>query len=396
MGIQLLSISHKTAPIAIRELFAFTPEQQTELLRALCAEAKAAESVVISTCNRTEIYTYYTKEEQQQKLFSRLQRVLLEKAGALKVDHITDYLRFYQGEKAVRHLFLVAAGLDSMVVGEDQILGQVKKAHEQAREAGTTGKYLNTLFRYAVTCAKRIKTDTELSKTSVSTATLAIKAAEEALGGLAGKKIMVIGGTGEIGGIVLKNLYSMKGLHIYSTIRNITLSHDAHLKSESSHVIDYKERYSYVDEMDVVISATSSPHYTLTCHKLRERIHRSKPRVFVDLAVPVDIEESITEIPRTFLYNMDDMEALARANNQAKKQAAKEAGEILKEYEEEFMCWMIFQQAMPQIEKTKKWMLEEAEKKGFSKAIDKFFYRLREQASPGELEAVFRCLGEEL
>ena len=331
MGIQLLSISHKTAPLAIRELFAFTSEQQTELLKSLCQEAKALESVVISTCNRTEIYTYDTKEEQQQKLFSRIQRVVLEKAGALKVEHITDYLRFYQGEKAVRHLFLVAAGLDSMVVGEDQILGQVKKAHDQAREAGTTGKYLNTLFRYAVTCAKRIKTDTELSKTSVSTATLAIKAAEEALGGLAGKRIMVIGGTGEIGGIVLKNLYSMKGLSIYTTIRNITLSHDAHLKSESSQVIDYKERYSYVDEMDVIISATSSPHYTLTYHKLRERIHTEKPRVFVDLAVPVDIEEAVTEIPRTFLYNMDDMEALAKANNQAKKQAAKEAGEILKE-----------------------------------------------------------------
>ena len=113
-------------------------------------------------------------EEQRQKLFSRIQRVVLEKAGALKVDHITDYLRFYQGEKAVRHLFLVAAGLDSMVVGEDQILGQVKKAHGQAREAGTTGKYLNTLFRYAVTCAKRIKTDTELYKTSVSSANLAV------------------------------------------------------------------------------------------------------------------------------------------------------------------------------------------------------------------------------
>ncbi|MCI8375399.1 MAG: glutamyl-tRNA reductase [Lachnospiraceae bacterium] len=394
MGIQLLSISHKTAPLAIRELFAFTSEQQTELLKSLCQEAKALESVVISTCNRTEIYTYDTKEEQQQKLFSRIQRVVLEKAGALKVEHITDYLRFYQGEKAVRHLFLVAAGLDSMVVGEDQILGQVKKAHDQAREAGTTGKYLNTLFRYAVTCAKRIKTDTELSKTSVSTATLAIKAAEEALGGLAGKRIMVIGGTGEIGGIVLKNLYSMKGLSIYTTIRNITLSHDAHLKSESSQVIDYKERYSYVDEMDVIISATSSPHYTLTYHKLRERIHTEKSRVFVDLAVPVDIEEAVTEIPRTFLYNMDDMEALAKANNQAKKQAAKEAGEILKEYEDEFMCWMIFQQAMPQIEKTKEWMLKEAEKKGFSRAIDKLFYRLREQASPGELEAIFRCLEE--
>lgn len=395
MGICLLSISHKTAPLAIRELFAFTSEQQAELLGALRTEAGAAESLVISTCNRTEIYTFYPKEEQQQKLFSRLQRVVLEKAGALKVEHITDYLRFYQGEKAVRHLFLVAAGLDSMVVGEDQILGQVKKAHEQAREAGTTGKYLNTLFRYAVTCAKRIKTDTELSKTAVSTATLAIKAAEEALGTLQGKKIMVIGGTGEIGGIVLKNLYSMKGLHIYSTIRNVTLTHDAHVKSESNHVIDYKERYFYVDEMDVVISATSSPHYTLTYSKLKEQIHTEKPRVFVDLAVPVDIEEAIAEIPRTFLYNMDDFEALAKANNQAKKQAAKEAGEILREYEEEFMCWMIFQLAMPQIESTKEWMLKEAEKKGFAKAVDKLFYRLREQASPEELEAIFRCLTDE-
>ena len=203
MGIQLLSISHKTAALEIRELFAFTREQQINLMQALCREAGAAESVVLSTCNRTEIYTFYTKEEQQQKLFSRLQRVVLVKAGALKVEHITDYLRFYQGEKAVRHLFQVASGLDSMVVGEDQILGQVKKAHEQAREAGTTGKYLNTLFRYAVTCAKRIKTDTDLSKTSVSTATLAVKAAEEVLGGLQGKRIMVIGGTGQIGGIAL-------------------------------------------------------------------------------------------------------------------------------------------------------------------------------------------------
>lgn len=394
MGIQLLSISHKTAALEIRELFAFMREQQINLMQALCREAGAAESVVLSTCNRTEIYTFYTKEEQQQKLFSRLQRVVLVKAGALKVEHITDYLRFYQGEKAVRHLFQVASGLDSMVVGEDQILGQVKKAHEQAREAGTTGKYLNTLFRYAVTCAKRIKTDTDLSKTSVSTATLAVKAAEEVLGGLQGKRIMVIGGTGQIGGIVLKNLYSMKGLHIYSTIRNVALTHDAHQKSETSQVIDYRERYSYVDEMDVVISATSSPHYTLTYSKLRDQIHTNKPRVFVDLAVPVDIEEAVTEIPRTFLYNMDDFEALARANNQAKKQAAREAGEILKEYQEDFLRWMIFQQAMPQMEQTKAWMLAEAEKKGFSRAVDKLFYRFREQASPQELEAIFRCLEE--
>ena len=393
MGISLISISHQNAPLVIRELFAFQKQVQIDLMRQMLERGYAAECVVISTCNRTEVYTYSERTESN---FTQMQNLLLEFAEASDVENIGDYVRFYSGTGAVRHLFQVAAGLRSMVMGEDQILGQVKRAHEQAREAGVCDVYLNTLFRYAVTCAKRIKTDTKLSKTSVSTATLAVKAAEEALGGLGGKKVMVIGGTGEIGGIVLKNLCSMKGLHIYSTIRNITLSHDAHLKSESSQVIDYKDRYSYVDEMDVVISATSSPHYTLTYHKIRERIHTEKPRVFVDLAVPVDIEEAVTEIPRTFLYNMDDMEALAKANNQAKKQAAREAGEILKEYEEEFMCWMIFQQSMPQIEKTKEWMLAEAEKKGFSKAIDKLFYRLREQASPDELEAIFRCLGEEV
>ena len=139
-----------------------------------------------------------------------------------------------------------------MVVGEAKILGQVKKAQEQALETGTAGKYLNTLFRYAITCAKKIKTETDLSKTSVSTATLAVKAADEALGGLSGKNVMVIGGTGQIGSIVLKNLYSMKGLHIYSTIRNVTLTHDAHIKSESNTLIDYKERYEYLDQMRCV------------------------------------------------------------------------------------------------------------------------------------------------
>lgn len=393
MSIRLISISHKTAPLEVRELFAFSKEQQEELMHALIREGGAAECVVISTCNRTEIYTYLDeKTETKKNVFSRFQQLILRQAGAQGDSGVADHLRFYQEEKAVSHLFHVAAGLDSMVVGEDQILGQVKKALELARETGTTGKYLNTLFRYAVTCSKKIKTETDLSRTSVSTATLAVRAADEALGGLAGKNIMVIGGTGQIGGIVLKNLYSMKGLHIYSTIRNVTLTHDAHIKSESNTLIDYKERYEYLDRMDAVISATASPHYTLTCAKVREHLRTEKPRVFVDLAVPVDIEEEIADLPRTFFYNMDDFEELARANNQAKKQAVRQAGEILKEYEEDFMRWMIFQQAVPQMQEVKNWMEEEAEKKGIDRAIDKLFYRIRENADPEELKAFFRCM----
>ena len=397
MSIRLISISHKTAPLEVRELFAFTKEKQAELGRILREEGGAAESVIIATCNRTEIYTYFDAAQDKKKnVFTRLQELILRESGAVALkEDVSDYLRFYQDRKAVHHLLSVTAGLDSMVVGEDQILGQVKQAHGLAQEAGNSGKYLNTLFRYAVTCAKRIKTDTELSKTSVSTATLAVKAAEEAFGGsLEGKNVMVIGGTGQIGGIVLKNLYSLKGLRIYSTLRNVTLTHDAHRKSESDTVIDYKERYDYIDDMDVIISATASPHYTLTGTKVKERLRTDKTRVFVDLAVPVDIEESIAEFPRTFFYNMDDFTELAEANNRAKKEAVQQAGEILEEYEEDFMCWMIFQQAVPRLQEVKQWMEEEAEKKGFGKAIDKLFYRIRENADPEELEAFVNCLRE--
>ena len=156
MSIRLVSISHKTAPLEVRELFAFTKEQQEELMRTLISEGRAAESVVISTCNRTEIYTYYEDQDGQRKnLFTLQQQLILRAAGAENSPNVADYLRFYQDEKAVCHLFSVAAGLDSMVVGEDQILGQVKKAQEQAQAAGTSGKYLNTLFRYAITCSKK-------------------------------------------------------------------------------------------------------------------------------------------------------------------------------------------------------------------------------------------------
>lgn len=396
MSIRMMSISHKTAPLAIRELFAFTAQQQTDLMRDLIEEGKAAESVIIATCNRTEIYAYYEPEQDHhRKAFSLMQELILRAAKAEDNEEVTEYIRFYQDEKAVCHLCSVAAGLDSMVIGEDQILSQVKKAAEQAHEAGTAGKYLNKLFQYAVTCAKRIKTDTELSRTTVSTATLAIKAADKTIGGLEGKNVMVIGGTGQIGGIVLKNLYSLKGLNIYTTLRNVTLTHDAHIKSESNTVLDYRDRYDYVDAMDVIFSATASPHYTMTYAKVKEKLKTAKPRVFVDLAVPVDIEENIARLPQTSIYNMDDLAELARENNRAKKQAVKEAGEILTEYETDFLRWMIFQQSVPRIQETKAWMEEEAEKKGLDRAIDKLFYRIRENASPEELSAFFRCIGEQ-
>lgn len=288
MGISLIGISHHNTPLAVRELFAFPAERQQELMKEMIARGIAEECVIISTCNRTEVYIYTACPGGN---FTELQDLVLEFAGAQDVENIGDYIRFYNGSKAVRHLFHVAAGLESMVMGEDQILGQVKRAHDQARETGTCGVYLNTLFRYAVTAAKKVKTETDLSRTSVSTATMAIKAAEQGLGTLHGKKVMIIGASGKIGSTVLKNLQCIDGAEVYITSRNMGQAGEDHHHKITYRVMEYEKRYELVNEMDAIISATSSPHYTLTYSKMAEKLVTEKPRVLVDLAVPLTLRQ---------------------------------------------------------------------------------------------------------
>lgn len=386
MGISLISISHQSAPLAVRELFAFPEQVQADLMKQMLERGFAAECVMISTCNRTEVYTYSEREESN---FTDMQNLLLEFAGASEVENIGDYIRFYNGTKAVRHLFRVAAGLDSMVMGEDQILGQVKRAHGQAREAGTCEVYLNTLFRYAVTAAKKVKTETDLSRTTVSTATMAVKAAEKTLGPLHGKKVMLIGASGKIGGVVLKNLQCIEGAELYITSRNMGQAHDDRHHKVTYRTMEYENRYELVDEMDVIISATSSPHYTITYDKLSKYLKTSKQRVLVDLAVPIDIEARVDWLPGIRRYDIDDFQELAKANNEKKQHEAAAADQILEEIRLDFERWMIFQQALPEIGKMKAWILQEAEKKGFEKAIDKMFYQIRDHSSPKDLKAFF-------
>ena len=354
MGIQIISISHKIAPLHVREMFAFTEEQQKHMMQEITEHLEVSECIVLSTCNRTEMYVY-SDSESKGCVFNLMEDVLLGEAGAQDEEDIGNYLLFYHGKKAIHHLFQVAAGLDSMVIGEDQILGQVKTAHKQAREAGTTGVYLNTFFRMAVTGAKKVKTETELSKTSVSTATLALKVAEEELGTLKDKKVLIIGATGKIGGIVLMNIQSLHQADIYFTTRKNKLIQTKHGNDEFT-TIDYEDRYEYLDQMDVVISATSSPHYTLTYSKMKKQLTTAKRRVFVDLAVP------------------------------------EAASGILDEYELQFEQWMVFQKSLSVMGKVRDNFVKVAEHKGVEKAFDHFFYWVRENNTPEDLETFFQCL----
>ena len=391
MDISLISISHKNAPLEVRARFAFPVEAQEELMRQVIARNIAEECVFISTCNRTEIYTYHACPGSN---FTKMQALLFEFAGIQVEEEMGDYVRMYQGSKAIKHLFHVAAGLDSMVMGEDQILGQVKRAHEQAHQIGTCGVYLTTLFRYAVTAAKKVKTETDLSRTTVSMATMAIKAAEQGLGTLHGKKVMLIGASGKIGGVVLKNLQCIEGAKVCITSRNMSQAKEDHHHRITYQVMEYDNRYELMDEMDVIISATASPHYTVTYGKLSKVLKTEKPRVLIDLAVPIDIEAKVEQIPGVKRFDVDDFQELARVNNEKKQHEVQAADQILAEIQKDFERWMVFQLSLPKIEQLKKRMLEEAEKKGFDRAIDKMLYKLRDHSEPSELYAFFSHMEE--
>ena len=391
MSIQIISISHRKAPLNVREKFAFTEEQQVDLLKRLVQCPEVDESLILSTCNRTELYTYSSDEKNRRDVFHAMERELLAQADAQDEENISDYELFFHGNKAIHHLFSVATGLDSMVVGEDQILGQVKAAHSLAISAGTTGVYLNTFFRDAVTGAKKVKTATDLSKTSVSTGTLAIKAAEDALGTLKGKKVMVIGATGKIGGVVLMNLVRVKGVDIYVTTRGnkiITLKHG----EKNFTVMEYEDRYDRLDEMDVVISATSSPHYVLTYNRVKQSLKTPKKRVLVDLAVPMDIEKKIVELGDIDYYNIDDFIKIAEENNRKKEREIEVAAGMLGDYEIEFRKWMIFQKSLPIMRKEKRAFKKMVEYKGLDYALDQFYFWIRESNSPEDLEVFFKCI----
>jgi len=390
MGIQIISVSHKKAPIEIREMFSFTEEQQERIMKKMVEYPGITECVLLSTCNRTELYVY-AYYQNKNYVFHRMEDVLLSEIGQDYQEKIGEYLLFYNNETAVDHLFNVAAGLDSMVIGEDQILGQVKEAHQKARKLGTTKVFLNTFFRDAVTAAKKVKTDTDLSKTSVSTATLAVKAAEKTLGTLENKNVLIIGASGKIGGIVLMNIASLDQANIYATTRQKKLIINEK-DARDIHIIDFSERYDYLDRMDAVISATASPHYILTAARVKEAMPTYKPRVFIDLAVPMDIESKVTTFGRNRYFNIDDFTRIAKKNNERKIHEAETAETILAEYITKFQQWYVFQKYIRQVMDVKKAFTEEAQSKGIGKAFDHLMYHVRDDNDPKELEKFFACL----
>jgi len=321
MSLFVLGINHQTAPVSLRERVAFSAATVPAALDALKTLPQVQEVALLSTCNRTELYA--VSHDDGQALADWL---------ATHPDDIGDlhaYLYRHRDADAVRHLFRVATGLDSLVLGEPQILGQVKDAWATARHAGTLGSQLDRLFQHAFTTAKRARTDTRIGANPVSVASAAVRLAQESFARLEDSTVLLIG-AGETIELAARHLMQARAKRLL--IANRTLAHAQELASRhGGFALPLNEIDKHLGEADVVISATASRDPILqraqVAAALATRKHR--PMLLLDLAVPRDIAPDVAELKDVFLYTVDDLERAIEDNRRSRREAATEAEAIV-------------------------------------------------------------------
>ena len=343
MHLLALGLNHRTAPVALRERTAFSPDQLPDAVRSLLEAPEISEATILSTCNRTEIYCH-----QNTPVTSNVINWLRD-YGDVPPDALTGSTYTLPDEQAVQHAFRVASGLDSMVLGEPQILGQMKSAFSVAHKAGTTGKILNRLFQHTFSVAKQIRTDTAIGASAVSVAYAAVDLAKRIFSKLDDQTVLLLG-AGETIELVARHLKQNNVKHIIvanrSSERAETLSRQ--LGSEAISLADMPNR---LHEADIVVASTASTLPILgkgtVEAALRRRRHR--PMFLIDLAVPRDIEPQVDELEDVFLYTVDDLEKVIAQNQASRQEAAVEAEKIIDLQVVRFMHWMRSLDSVPTI-----------------------------------------------
>ncbi len=333
MPLFVLGLNHRTASLSLRERLAFGPEKLASALTALCQLDGVREGCLLSTCNRTEIYADVEPAAQAmlRLWWSQFCRVTPDELGACLYQH--------QEGEAVRHLMRVACGLDSLVLGEPQILGQLKSAVEQARQQGAVKSLLGRLFERCFSVAKRVRTETEIGANGVSVAFVAISLARQIFADLSQTRVLLIG-AGETIELAGRHLQSHQVQHM--TVANRTLARAQELASQwQADVITLNEIPTVLPDVDVVVSSTASP-LPLLGKGLIERVlkqRRHKPMLLIDLAVPRDIEEEVGSLADAYLYTVDDLQGIVAENQSNRQQAARQAELLIDEEKEAFMAW---------------------------------------------------------
>jgi len=343
MHLLALGVNHHTAPVEIREKVAFAPEKLARALGEVTGHGGAHEAAILSTCNRTEVYCNLDPSND-----GRLVEWLCDH-HRLSRDALRPYLYRHPDREAVKHAFRVAAGLDSMILGEPQILGQMKDAFAEAHKAGATGKILNRLFQQTFAVAKQVRTDTAVGASAVSVASAAVALARQIFDSLARQTVLLIG-AGDMIELCARHLKEQGVGHMI--VANRTLERAELLAAPyGAEAISLAEMPVRLADADIVISSTASQLPILgkgTVERaLKARRHR--PMFMVDIAVPRDIEPEVGGLDDVYLYTVDDLQGVVRENRQSREAAAREAEKIIDVQVLNFMHWIRGLDAVPTI-----------------------------------------------
>lgn len=381
MTIFQFGISHSQAPVALRELVAFAPAQVSEALATLADSPAILEVALLSTCNRTELYV---ASEDPDRAREAIVQYLVDRRG-LEEGMLARFFGAHQDLEAAHHLMRVAAGLDSQILGEGQILAQVREAVAVARSSGTCGPVLDSLFRHAIAAGKRVRTETTISQGAVSVGAAAVELARRELGGLSGRTVVVLG-TGKIGEVTLKHL-SGQGVSRLLLANRTLDSAQALAGTCGGEAVPFHALTAVLCEADVVLCCTGAPHFVLGEADLapvaRVRAEAGRPLIMVDVSVPRNIDPAARGLQGVSLFDIDDLSSLADRTRADREAQAKIAESLVEEEIDGFASWMQSYQAAPTIASLRHKLdgLRQSE-------LDRFLARHGDDLSPDQQAAV--------
>ncbi len=344
MSLLALGLNHRTAPVGVRERVAFAPDRVGNALQDLLNRGGAREAAILSTCNRTELYCGLNDCDGGQVL------EWLGNYHLLRTTDLQPYLYRHTDQQAVRHILRVASGLDSLVLGEPQILGQVKAAYQAANGAGTLGARLDRLFQHTFAVAKQVRTDTCIGASPVSVAFAAVGLAKQIFGDLPQRTGLLIG-AGDTIELVARHLHENGLGRLIIANRTLERAH-ALVAPFDGYAIGLDEIPAHLGEADIVIAATASPGLMLEAARVQaclKQQRRRRPMFMVDLAVPRDIDPAVADLDDVYLYTVDDLKGIIQENLRSREAAAAQAEEIIDNQVEHFMGWLRAQDSVASI-----------------------------------------------
>ncbi|ETT82486.1 glutamyl-tRNA reductase [Viridibacillus sp. FSL R5-0477] len=332
----VVGLNYKTAPVEIREKFSFIESEIPNAMRALQSEKSILENVIVSTCNRTEVYAVVDQLHTGRHYIKQF----LADWFKVPVETFSAHLYIREDEQSMEHLFRVTAGIDSMVLGETQILGQVRTSFLNGQEIGATGTVYNKLFKQAITFAKRAHGETAIGENAVSVSYAAVELAKKIFGSLQQKHVAILG-AGKMGELATQNLYGSGVGKV--TVINRTFEKAELLASKFEGTAkSMQELQCTLLEADILISSTGATDYVIDFELMQfvERLRKGKPLFMVDIAVPRDLDPRIGDLPNVFLYDIDDLQGIVEANLAERERAAKQISSMIDTEIHEFQDWL--------------------------------------------------------